>query len=159
MAIDASPYFGSVNCPLIWQASHYILNLMSQIARFMGSNIGPIWVLSVPDGPHVGAINLAIRDQFLLGADWWYTGFGFMDNMHQAQFSVIIPYYYTVIATCFHPIDAYLNTLIINALEELIDDNVACILWLFYLCFRIKSEMIGNIWLWCIIALQWYGIT
>ena len=56
--------------------------------------------------------------------------------------------------TCFHSIDAYLNT-VINAniclaLEELIDDNVACILLLFYMYFtffRIKTEMIGNIWL------------
>ena len=29
----------------------------SQIAKFMG----PTWVLSAPDGPHVGQINLAIR--------------------------------------------------------------------------------------------------
>ena len=32
------------------------------------------------------------------------------------------------------------------ALEEVIDDNVACILLLFFTCvFRIKTEMIGNI--------------
>ena len=27
-----------------------------------GANMGPTWVLSAPDGPHVGPINLAIRD-------------------------------------------------------------------------------------------------
>ena len=27
-----------------------------------GANMGPIWVLSAPDGPHVGPVNLAIRD-------------------------------------------------------------------------------------------------
>ena len=27
-----------------------------------GANMGPTWVLSVPDGPHVGPMNLAIRD-------------------------------------------------------------------------------------------------
>ena len=27
-----------------------------------GVNMGPTWVLSVPDGPHVGPMNLAIRD-------------------------------------------------------------------------------------------------
>ena len=27
-----------------------------------GANMGPIWVLSVPDGPHVGPLNLAIRE-------------------------------------------------------------------------------------------------
>ena len=25
-----------------------------------GANMGPIWVLSAPDGPHVGPMNLAI---------------------------------------------------------------------------------------------------
>ena len=32
----------------------------SQIAKFMGANMGPTWVLSAPDGPHVGPMNLAI---------------------------------------------------------------------------------------------------
>ena len=27
-----------------------------------GANMGPTWVLSAPDGPHVGPINLAIRE-------------------------------------------------------------------------------------------------
>ena len=27
-----------------------------------GTNMGPTWVLSAPDGPHVGPINLAIRE-------------------------------------------------------------------------------------------------
>ena len=27
-----------------------------------GANMGPTWVLSVPDGPHVGPMNVAIRD-------------------------------------------------------------------------------------------------
>ena len=29
---------------------------------FHGANMGPTWVLSAPDGPHVGPMNLAIRD-------------------------------------------------------------------------------------------------
>ena len=28
-----------------------------------GANMGPTWVLSAPDGPHVGPMNLAIRDE------------------------------------------------------------------------------------------------
>ena len=32
-----------------------------QIARFIGANMGPTWVLSAPDGPHIGPMNLAIR--------------------------------------------------------------------------------------------------
>ena len=30
-------------------------------SKVHGANMGPTWVLSVPDGPHVGPMNLAIR--------------------------------------------------------------------------------------------------
>ena len=33
-------------------------------SKVHGANLGPTWVLSVPDGPHVGPMNLAIRDAF-----------------------------------------------------------------------------------------------
>ena len=36
--------------------------IMTQIAKFMGpTNMGPTWVLSAPDGPHIGPMNLIIR--------------------------------------------------------------------------------------------------
>ena len=31
-------------------------------SKVHGANMGPTWVLSAPDGPHVGPINLAIRE-------------------------------------------------------------------------------------------------
>ena len=31
--------------------------------KVQGANMGPTWVLSAPDGPHVGPMNLAIRDK------------------------------------------------------------------------------------------------
>ena len=31
-------------------------------SKVCGANMGPIWVLSAPDGPHVGPMNLAIRE-------------------------------------------------------------------------------------------------
>ena len=31
-------------------------------SKVHGANMGPIWVLSAPDGPHFGPMNLAIRD-------------------------------------------------------------------------------------------------
>ena len=34
--------------------------MYSQIAKFMGQH-GAHWVLSAPDGPHIGPMNLAIR--------------------------------------------------------------------------------------------------
>ena len=37
-----------------------------QIAMFMGPPMGPTWVLSAPDGPHFGPMNLAIRAVILL---------------------------------------------------------------------------------------------
>ena len=36
-------------------------NKMDQESKVHGVNMGPIWVLSAPDGPHVGPMNLAIR--------------------------------------------------------------------------------------------------
>ena len=30
-------------------------------SKVQGANMGPTWVLSAPDGPHVGPMNLAIR--------------------------------------------------------------------------------------------------
>ena len=35
-----------------------------QSAQFIGANMGPTLVLSAPDGPHVGPMNLAIRDDY-----------------------------------------------------------------------------------------------
>ena len=32
-------------------------------SKVHGANMGPTWVLSAPDGPHIGAMNLAIRDK------------------------------------------------------------------------------------------------
>ena len=32
-------------------------------SKVHGANMGPTWVLSVPDAPHVGPMNLAIRKQ------------------------------------------------------------------------------------------------
>ena len=34
-------------------------------SKVHGANMGPTWVLSAPDGPHVGTMNLAIRDDYL----------------------------------------------------------------------------------------------
>ena len=39
------------------------INIMSTFpdSKVHGANTGPTWVLSAPDGPHVGPMNLAIR--------------------------------------------------------------------------------------------------
>ena len=43
-------------------------------SRVHGTNMGPTWVLSAPGGPHVGPMNLAIRECWLLRLDkeWTY---------------------------------------------------------------------------------------
>ena len=33
-------------------------------SKVHGADMGPSWVLSAPDGPHVGPMNLAIRELF-----------------------------------------------------------------------------------------------
>ena len=35
-----------------------------------GAKMGPTWVLSAPDGPHVGPVNLAIREYQWYDDDW-----------------------------------------------------------------------------------------
>ena len=35
-------------------------------SKVHGANMGPTWVLSAPGGPHVGPINLAIREALWL---------------------------------------------------------------------------------------------
>ena len=35
-------------------------------SKVHGANIGPNWVLPAPDGPHVGPMNLVIRDEIAI---------------------------------------------------------------------------------------------
>ena len=47
---------------------------MDAWSKVHGANMGPTWVLSAPDGPHVGPMNLAIRDSvhdMLLIISWF----------------------------------------------------------------------------------------
>ena len=47
----------------LW-SNHYKTQQNTTItdSKVHGANTGPTWVLSAPDGPHVGPMNLAIRD-------------------------------------------------------------------------------------------------
>ena len=44
---------------------HFILAGKDTDSKVHGANMGPTWVLSAPDGPHVGPMNLAIRGALL----------------------------------------------------------------------------------------------
>ena len=41
-------------------------------SKVHGANMGPTWALSVPDGPHVGPMNLAIWEVFINGCSKVY---------------------------------------------------------------------------------------
>ena len=49
-----------------------------------GANIGPIWVMSAPDGPHVGPMILAIREAvcFVIGTTLNY------EKSHHKDYSI-----------------------------------------------------------------------
>ena len=57
----------------LWYCSSVDVNWITQPYRrehrpdskVHGTNMGPTWVLSAPDGPHVGPMNLAIRAELL----------------------------------------------------------------------------------------------
>ena len=41
-----------------------IFNIANPDSKVHGAHMGPIWVMSAPNGPHVGPMNLAIREAF-----------------------------------------------------------------------------------------------
>ena len=45
-----------------WKPSSDVSMGSTPDSEVHGANMGPTWVLSAPDGPHVGPMNLAIRD-------------------------------------------------------------------------------------------------
>ena len=42
--------------------THSNFNHVIPYSKVHGANMGPTWVLSAPDGPHVGPMNLAIKN-------------------------------------------------------------------------------------------------
>ena len=58
-----------------------------------GANIGPTWVLSAPDGPHVGPMDLAISDCIL------WCGMAIFRSSSQMNQLYILVGFNTVIST------------------------------------------------------------
>ena len=48
----------------VWD-SHFAVQETIPDIKVHGANMGPTWVLSAPDGPHDGPMNLAIRDPYI----------------------------------------------------------------------------------------------
>ena len=51
---------------IVWSRTANRITMLTKFqmypeSKVHGANMGPIWVLSAPDGPHVGPMNLAIR--------------------------------------------------------------------------------------------------
>ena len=44
-------------------------------SKVHGANMGPTWVLSAPDGPHVGSMNLVIRNCLTIPVNWVIINF------------------------------------------------------------------------------------
>ena len=45
----------------VQSTSLHVIKQYNPDSKILGDNMGPTWVLSAPDGPHVGPMNLAIR--------------------------------------------------------------------------------------------------
>ena len=93
--------------------------------------MGPTWVLSVPDGPHVGLMNLAIRvtDQWLFPQQSFNLEYiqRYIDNLSQEH-----------------------SNSIANALETLQSCTEPSICTMFLLC---------HVWLWFNTVPSWYLIV
>ena len=48
----------------------YRLRRRNPDSNVHGANMGPTWVLSTPDGPHVGPMNVAIREVMFMGGNF-----------------------------------------------------------------------------------------
>ena len=60
--VDLSPnVFSGIQLRAILQTLIHLTHNI-QDGKIHGANMGPTWVLSAPDGPHVGPMNLAMRD-------------------------------------------------------------------------------------------------
>ena len=57
-------------------------------SKVHGANTGPTWVLSVPDGPHVGPINLAIRETMLWSGSCYNMGNYLHDTQNRQHLTV-----------------------------------------------------------------------
>ena len=54
LLLGRTTYWKTMELPVIWDTI--------PDSTVHGANMGPTWVLSAPDGPHVGPMNLVIRD-------------------------------------------------------------------------------------------------
>ena len=68
-------------------------------SKVHGANMGPTWVLSAPDGPHVGPMNLAIRVRVLMNTAEWIWGRNVLNtrtnkipNQNCIYFKMIVPF-------------------------------------------------------------------
>ena len=72
---------GSVLSLAVWPNSQFRMTTLPD-NKFHGANMGPTWILSVPDGPHVGPVNLAIRADIhnVKRTFWFYVCAGVVVN-------------------------------------------------------------------------------
>ena len=54
-----------------------------------GANMGPTWVLSAPDGPHIGPRNLALSEGSLIASSWNFASLSHI--AHTAIGGLVMP--------------------------------------------------------------------
>ena len=57
-------------------------------SKVHGANMGPTWVMSAPGGPHVGPMNLAIRDVCLVTTSRDVNAFRITDPLRRESTDV-----------------------------------------------------------------------
>ena len=62
---------------MLFRKVRWIFNDANPDSKIHGANMGPTWVLSAPDGPHVGPTNLALWEVLSAAAHalrWYQLG-------------------------------------------------------------------------------------
>ena len=58
----SAPQILTKHMKLMWSLYDDYITVLIPNSKVHGANMGPTWVLSAADGPHVGPMNLTIRD-------------------------------------------------------------------------------------------------
>ena len=89
-------------------------------SNVLGANMGSTWVLSAPDGPHVGPLNLAIRDIFDYMMMQW-RGYSFSH-----YWSFVIGIHQSPVDTHKGPVVQRFDIFFLSCLDEPLSKQSSC---------------------------------
>ena len=58
---------------ITWKIMNIYISMYNPDRQVHGANMGPTWVLSAPDGPHVGPMNLAMKEVILVFSRYQFS--------------------------------------------------------------------------------------